>query len=582
MERAYDMDAAWDFLAGRLGADMIPPDRRRNKRNDQGRQTLGTPDRETGRINEIVDGLAIDTRRIFLYGTSHGGQTAMAAAHLPRITNPDNPMNKDLPAGSSPYRYAAFLDYYGGCGLHGAYGGSGNKSEWTPYAPFLMLHGNMDDEAVFGGFVPVNDRATFEKTSCWSRINKARQHEAGQLIEAVIYENAYHSFDEVERKDFGDENDTGEGRANDWMAKIHANYAITIPFIEAVQRQLVFNEQRPLSELGFSPTLEAFTEIPYKPAVPPMIIRSAFGPATRLDGNGTGTFDLSGTIVDPFQLFEISWSIIAGNEDISIDENGRLVIPADVSSPLPLVVRAENSQGVSFFPAVYEDDALTFHQGFFARHRNLPLTARDNQLDLLELVTPMPGFEEYAIPDVALDSELPAGVRLEETRLVAEEGAALPADLSFTIRLPYIAVDAKLQSVSDGFVLAAANAAPKQCIAEECGGDPTDPGPIDPEPDPNDPGDENPGDENPGDGNPGDGNPGDGNPGDGNPGDGNPGDGNPGDGDPGDGDPGDGDPGDGDPGDDDPKDPPKKKKKGGGAAVWMLPFLPLLRRRKQH
>src|SRR5690606_9039633 len=66
MERAYDMDAAWDFLAGRLGADMIPPDRRRNKRNDQGRQTLGTPDRETGRINEIVDGLAIDTRRIFL------------------------------------------------------------------------------------------------------------------------------------------------------------------------------------------------------------------------------------------------------------------------------------------------------------------------------------------------------------------------------------------------------------------------------------------------------------------------------------------------------------------------------------
>src|SRR5690606_40527327 len=83
---------------------------------------------------------------------------------------------------------------------------------------------------------------------------------------------------------------------------------------------------------------------------------------------------------------------------------------------------------------------------------------------------------------------------------------------SFTIRLPYIAVDAKLQSVSDGFVLAAANAAPKQCIAEECGGDPTDPGPIDPEPDPNDPGDENPGDENPGDGNPGDGNPGDGNP----------------------------------------------------------------------
>ncbi|HEX7030067.1 MAG TPA: hypothetical protein VF254_05685, partial [Gammaproteobacteria bacterium] len=81
LERAYDMDAAWDFLAGiRKGRSI------ENTLNDnEEAPTRGTPMTGIGYIGEIVTGgLIVDHERIFLYGTSHGGQTAMTAAHALR------------------------------------------------------------------------------------------------------------------------------------------------------------------------------------------------------------------------------------------------------------------------------------------------------------------------------------------------------------------------------------------------------------------------------------------------------------------------------------------------------------------
>lgn len=469
MERAYDMDAAWDFLAGIREGTMIPVERRRNDRDS--RPTLGVPAGENGHISEIVAGLAIDHKRIFLHGTSHGGQTAMATAHTPRILSPGNPMNADLPEGYSPYRYAAFFDYYGGCNLYGAYGGSGANSLWRPYAPFIKLAGEYD-ETVFDA-LPVDSREKFGDENCGKRFAAAfADPNFTTPLAAVIYDDAYHSFDGVARDDFIDEHDTGEEKFSDWAAKIHANYAITVPFMEAIQRQ-AFGESRSLDELGFDRALEAFNAIPYTPVMPPMIIRSAFGPPTRFAMARNDGLDLSTTIVDPLQVFDISWSTIGSDYASVKDGVLSLAIPNDVELPVRFIVAAETSQGLSFFPARYESGVLTFEQGFHARSANRPLSSVGNELDLLELVKPMTGFGEYGIPHIAINGALPKGVTLNGYRLHLENGTTLPEALSIELSLPHVMIAAELNRSGDGMTLTKVEAFPKAATEPE---DPHHPG----------------------------------------------------------------------------------------------------------
>jgi len=309
LERAYDMDAAWDAIVGIRPMAFIQSSR--NEDGRPGHATLGTHAAGEGYINEIVSGgLVIDHERVFMYGTSHGGQTAMTAAHAIRALSDGNPMNADLPADFDGRRFAAFFDYYGGCGLHGAYGGIDN-STWRPYAPFLMLHGDHDDEAVFNASqIPVDSPAEFAQTGCGKRISAAKQDpDFNHFLEAIIYKDAYHSFDGVERDDFTDENDIGEGVFSDWAAKIHANYLVTVPVMRAIGHGVA--QRRGGVITGLSPAglgLDAmnpwFHSVSLQPNVPPLAKMPLPTEIVIPDATNT-TLDLRDFIDDAYDVYPL-------------------------------------------------------------------------------------------------------------------------------------------------------------------------------------------------------------------------------------------------------------------------------------
>lgn len=280
-ERSYDNDAAWDFLAGIRKGRFI--ENSRNK--DASKPTLGTPVTGIGFISEIVaGGLVVDHERIFFSGTSHGGQTAMAVAHAPRALADDSPMNVDLPAGFNKERYAGFFDYYGGCGLYGAYGGDNfdpsdplnpkKNSAWRPYGPFLMLHG--ENDPIWKDEDTGTTRGDWFAGECYRRIAAAKADPVfDELLEAVVYKGAHHSFDGVSPGGFGPGDTSGEEDYDEWVAKIHANERMTLGLIDAVG-EIVSARRNNLTvptlvSLGFNTHNPYFSTFPLVPSLPPRV-----------------------------------------------------------------------------------------------------------------------------------------------------------------------------------------------------------------------------------------------------------------------------------------------------------------------
>ncbi|HEX6929553.1 MAG TPA: hypothetical protein VF267_09900, partial [Gammaproteobacteria bacterium] len=327
----------------------------------------------------VTGGLIVDHERIFLYGTSHGGQTAMTAAHALRALGDANPMNADLPEDFDRRRYAAFFDYYGGCGLFGAYGGADSGSTWRPYGPFLMLHGENDDiwKVQETGTV----REQWLNSECKPRIDAAKADPSfDTFLETIIYANADHSFDGVKRTDFNFE---GDGEFPDWLAKVHANYRITVPFMEAIGRQVAAarnNETVPsLTELGFSDQLSYFDTFPLNPSLGPQAVPGNAidtGTSLLIENLGESQIDLATLLADPFQFFDMTCDI--ADAPAFVTETGECVIDftltqTQIDSELPTAfwIRAYTQRGVTMIPAtlVHSQGSageLAFGQPFYS------------------------------------------------------------------------------------------------------------------------------------------------------------------------------------------------------------------------
>lgn len=371
LERAYDADAAWDFLAGvRKGRFLT------NSRNDDADEpTLGTPMSGEGFIHEIVTGgIVIDHERIFFSGTSHGGQTAMTAAHAGRALDAGNPMGD---GGVGGRRFAAFFDYYGGCSVYGAYGGATydpadppeENSQWRPYAPFIMFHGEMDPIWEDDDTGTTRDR--WENSHCIRRIQAAKADpDFDQFLEAIVYAGAHHSFDGAKRDDFDDENDTaGDSDFDEWAAKIHANYRMQLRMMDAIGRIVsqVRNSETAwtLADFGFSEANPYFSTYPLSPGLPPVLKDSqlsTFGLAASL-GNleGTAIFNFLAAFEDPLQVFVPGCA--NGVEptlpaNITYDANCQLSIALDAGqrtsvlggTPLTFEIPIDTDAGRTFLP----------------------------------------------------------------------------------------------------------------------------------------------------------------------------------------------------------------------------------------
>ncbi len=86
--------------------------------------------------------LNVDAQRVALLGWSHGASSVMAT----------------LASSQASHPFRAGLAFYPGCGLYNAYGGLSN-STYTPYAPFKILHADLDPLYTGGACQTRRDRA---------------------------------------------------------------------------------------------------------------------------------------------------------------------------------------------------------------------------------------------------------------------------------------------------------------------------------------------------------------------------------------------------------------------------------------
>ena len=86
--------------------------------------------------------LNVDAQRVALVGWSHGASSVMATLAASQASRP----------------FRAGLAFYPGCGLYNAFGGLSN-STYTPYAPFKILHADLDPLYTGGACQTRRDRS---------------------------------------------------------------------------------------------------------------------------------------------------------------------------------------------------------------------------------------------------------------------------------------------------------------------------------------------------------------------------------------------------------------------------------------
>ena len=263
IERPYDLEAGYDYLVGMINGTTMP--------NARG-ETLaeGFASGNSQKINDLVPDLVIDPERVFVYGTSHGGQTIQALAHKPRATASSHPM------GNHP-RFAAYFNFYGGCGLYGAFGGADEDSTWFPVGPFFSLHGELDD--IWQESSEPTTRETWEKGECAPRIDNALANpDMNTLLATVLIADADHSFSGAEK---------GEG--DDWTAKVYSDYEVVLPIMDAVgwiswARRTGRSVAPSFNDLGISNNNASFTTLPLTPINAPY--------NKRITDTGTNQIDI--------------------------------------------------------------------------------------------------------------------------------------------------------------------------------------------------------------------------------------------------------------------------------------------------
>lgn len=410
IERSYDSDAAWDFLAGIRKGRFIMNSRNAPGADTPDEQTLGTPGVEIGFISEIVPGLTIDHERTFFSGTSHGGQNAMATAHAPRALADDSPMNVDLPAGFNRKRYAGFFDYYGGCGLYGAYGGDKfdpadpqnpeKNSTWRPYNPFLMLHG--ENDPIWKDESTDTTRGDWFAGECYRRIAAAKADPAFDVfLETVIYKDAYHSFDGISRDDFdgADDhgNDTDFGGVDDWIAKIHANERMTLGLVDAVGE--IVSARRngaatvpTLADFGFNEHNPYFSTFPLVPPLPPRVDYASTGSGIEGDGiiqtTSRTVFDDMSTFlnaVDPAGVHDLSCAVVNTPSEVTatgVGQGCKLTINLETiqigdlhNTPYRFTLDIQTPLGTTYVPVEIYADADHGYLRYFQAYSTVPNTS---------------------------------------------------------------------------------------------------------------------------------------------------------------------------------------------------------------
>lgn len=128
---------------------------------------------DTAAAAQYLSGLSsVKADKIGLLGWSHGASTTLAA--LARL---DIPGNELLKVG---------VAFYPGCGMYGAFtavSGDISTSTWTPNAPTLILHGDIDPLYTSG--------------YCTTRVNHAKT--LGATVNMTSYVGAQHSFDQAKQ-----------------------------------------------------------------------------------------------------------------------------------------------------------------------------------------------------------------------------------------------------------------------------------------------------------------------------------------------------------------------------------------------
>lgn len=449
IERPYDMDAAYDFLVGEITATL-----RANATGDT--LPAGFTPGTTDTIDNLVPGLVINPQVIVQYGTSHGGQTSMGTAYTPRATNADNPMGLGG-INNDGRRFAAFFDYYGGCSMYGAFGGVSN-SDWQPYAPFVMLHGE-EDPIWTDGAAGATVAEQFASAECGQRISKARAQPGFDIfLEAILYKDAEHSFDGIHV------NDIGAAGIDDpdypgWLAKIHSNYQVVVTMIRALEMITAPGSSDTLVDFGFTGSNPWFTTRPYSPTLPPeaLFLTRAFAPEPELDIVGsmsTGTLDISAVIGDPFAYHEIHYSLAGAPVEVSINTAGILsyAYSGDSASGLStqFLVIAESLLGQTLVAVTLQsangiDGTLTIGETLAASTTTLDagtLASINMRLDQLLGGTDLLQAETYNV------NGLPAGIALAADSVTLQGNiaeSALPLEFTVTATLGDLDVSSTIQ-----------------------------------------------------------------------------------------------------------------------------------------
>lgn len=313
LERPYDAVGAADFLTGVIDGTLLA---RATGDSSSGRTLASNYDPTlSGTIQQIVDtNLRIDPRRVFYAGTSHGGQLSMFAAHEDVANDPFHPMGSGV-------RFSAFFDYYGGCGLYSALGSySYEKSSWNPVdeSPFIMLHGEAD---------PIWHIDTSGATArewwfageCAPRIQKAEDHFAhAGILESAVYADAEHSFDDA----------TSADTFANWSAKLHANYEVQLPLMEAIGyiswAERTGRTVPRLADFGITSDLGWFSTFPLDGNLPPelgFITPDAGGNEVAIADLGSASIDLNTLMSEPFGLYAMAYALHGAPADVSLTAN---------------------------------------------------------------------------------------------------------------------------------------------------------------------------------------------------------------------------------------------------------------------
>lgn len=451
-ERPYDMEAAYEFLAGNLAGTL---------RNNATGETLaaGFTPGSTDMIGNLVPGLTINPAVVGVYGTSHGGQTVLATADKARATSLANPMGQMGLGGpnNDGKRFAAFFDYYGGCSIYGAFGGVSN-STWEPYGPFVFLHGQADPIWTDGAPENVSVKEQYEAAECGQRISHAKARPGfDTFLESVLYKDAEHSFDGVAVGDIGSKA-TADPDYPGWLAKIHSNYQIVIPMLKA-QAAIAADPSSTLADFGFHSGNPWFTTFPFDPSLPPQatfLTQTDEGNATvAITGSmNSGSLEIADYVNDPFGYHEVTYSLAGAPDEVTIDANGMLSVTynsADatgLSTSFLVVAESEHGQtliavtltstdGINGELAFGETVSMTPSEFVLGSPASVstPLNVLVGGTDLLTEAT-------YSV------SGLPTGLSLASDGMTLEgsvDPANLPAEFVVTVELGDLAVEATIQ-----------------------------------------------------------------------------------------------------------------------------------------